>query len=702
MARKELVIAIKAIDQISAPIRQTMTAIGRLGRRAIDTSARVLRSMGGLAKSLLNIRTLFATIATAFAGGAIVRSLAGVAAELDRTAKAARALGIAVEEYSKLEFVADRAGISTDQLATAFRTAQRNVAQFVRGEGGQAARAFRDLDVSLTDANGRIREGTDLLKAILVPISQIPDEAVRTQKLVDVFGRAGAQMKNLGQDFEGVLDQAVRLGFVTENQARVAEAFQDSLTNLRRGWLIFKANVLEAIGPVLEDMVNKSAENLSRFGKSVGDFLLTVRAAFGDGKLATQARMALLQVYDNIVQVGKVLIDTGASLLGVALFAATKAAIDGMGEFIKTDLGREFTLGVTGAVIALDENLKKLGDARFVLFPRLSMAIGGLREGMMDLSRQAIGSGATIGDVAGTVAARVSDVMPAINAEIARMRDRLLELAPKFDKTGELVRTVADAMRQLGIESKDAGGNAEEAAFKIRDILPSIAQGFKTARDQAAASALQFVKLGEDIFNTMGNQISRGLGDLATGAARAKDAFRDMAKGILDDLTRLIIRMAVFNALSAAFGGGSIRAASLNNTPAGGFPSVGNGFRDAFALTGGVIQPGGHVRRFAGGGVVPGPNINRDMVPALLAPGEGVVNRRGMRNLGSGGLASINRGEGGGGFTINLYQTNNFQGGANQRNADIVGKSAVLALAQACRMNPGARDRLAGALGFAR
>lgn len=688
MARKELVIAIKAIDQISAPIRQTMTAIGRLGRRAIDTTARVLRSMGGLAKSLLNVRTLFATIATAFAGGAIVRSLAGVAAELDRTAKAARALGIAVEEYSKLEFVADRAGISADQLATAFRTAQRNVAQFVRGEGGQAARAFRDLDVTLTDANGRILEGTDLLKAILVPISQIPDEAVRTQKLVDIFGRAGAQMKNLGQDFEGVLDQAVRLGFVTENQARIAEAFQDSLTNLRRGWLTFKANVLEAIGPVLEDMVNRSAENLSRFGKSVGDFLLTVRAAFGDGKLAAQARVALLQVFDNVLEAAKAFIDTGARVLGVALFAASDAATKGLGRLIGANIARELATGLRAALVPYEVALLRFGR-----LPGLSVAFDRLKVFADELVKTAHGSGATISDVAGGISQSVKDAMPAVNAELGRLRDRLLELAPKFDKSGELVRTIADSMRQLGIETDAAGGKVEDAGFKFADIWPSISQGFKNARDDAAATALKFVQLGEDIFNTVGNRISGGLGDLATGAAKAKDAFREMAKGILDDLTRLIIRMAVFNALSAAFGGGKkIPVADLSDNPLGDFQSFA-GAGAAFARTGGVIRPGGHVRRFFAGGVVPGPNINRDMVPVLAAPGEGFVNRRGMRSLGADGLASINRGEGAGGG-VTVHMVNHFHGGFTPSMAAQAAGTLEAAMLKAINNKPAFRDQL--------
>lgn len=663
MARKELVILIKAVDQISAPIRNTMGAIGRLGRTAIDTTGRVLRSMGGLAKSVLNLKTLLGGLGVALAGGAILRSFASVSAAIDRTAKSARALGIAVEDYSKLEFVSDRAGISAEQLATAIRTAQRNVAQFVRGEGGQAARAFKDIDVSLTDANGRVKQGTDLLRAILVPLSKIPDEAVKTQKLTDIFGRAGAQMKNLSEGFEGVLAEAERLGFITANQAKIAEGFQDSITNLSRAWLIFKANVLEAIGPVLEDMVNRSARNLAKFGKLVGDALLTVRAAFGDGKVAAQARVALLQVYDNVMDGASILIDTGARTLGIMIFAATKAANEGTGKIIQMDLGRELALGVTGALVELDNAMEKLGDLRSAVFPKLSPVVKGAREIMVDVSKHAIASGATISDVAGSVATNVSRIIPAVNQELARLRDRLLELAPKFDKTGILVRTVADSMRQLGIEAEGSGDKTEKAAFKIADILPSVWLGIKGAAEAARISSLQFVKLGEDVFNVLGNQISGALTNLATGTAKAKDAFRDMAKGIIDDLTRLTIRMAIFNALSGIFApkvvdpngfqGGYEGVGRLLNTQSGPLP----------VSTGGLIRSGGHVRRFASGGVVPGPNINRDMVPALLAPGEGVVNRRGMRNLGEDRLHAINRGEGGAGVSVSMENHFHFHGG---------------------------------------
>ncbi len=695
MASKALVITIKAIDQISAPVRRTMASIGQLGRKAIDTSARVLRSMGGLAKSLLNVRNLLAGLAVAFAARALIRSITGVASALDQTAKSARSLGIAVEEYSRLEFAAERSGIAVGQLSKAIITAQRATAQFVRGEGGAAARAFKDLDVQLTDANGRVKQGTELLEAILVPIGKIQDEAVKTQKLYDIFGRTGAQFKNIGNDLANLQRDADKYGRVTESQTAVAEAFQDALTNQARAWTFFRASVLEAIGPGLTIVINKAAEQTARFGKMVGDLLLTVRAAFGDGQLAAQAKVALLQVFDNIMDMGRVLIDSAA------MFAATKSAIDGMGEFIKTDLGRELTVGFSGAIIALDDNLNKLGKARNVVInPVFSLAVAEARKAAIELTREAMSSGATIGDVAGTVAARVSEVMPAVNDEIVRMRMRLLELAPQFDKTGELVRSVADAMRLLGVETKGAGDEAEKVKFKFADIWPNIWLGIQNTAKSIEPLALQFQQLGRDVYASLGNQITAGLTAFATGTAKAKEAFRNMTQGILNDIAQLTIRMAVLNALSGIFAPKTIPAAELSGTPAGGFQSVGTGFTTAFARSGGLIRPGGHVRRFAGGGMVPGPNINRDMVPALLAPGEFVMSRRGVRAAGTERLHAMNRGEGGGGFTFNYSPTFHLNGGATKADSQRISSDLIGALADACRRHPGARDQLAASLGL--
>lgn len=65
-----------------------------------------------------------------------------------------------------------------------------------------------------------------------------------------------------------------------------------------------------------------------------------------------------------------------------------------------------------------------------------------------------------------------------------------------------------------------------------------------------------------------------------------------------------------------------------------------------FYTSSGFHVPGGTILR-QHGGIVPGPPVRRDVVPAMLTPGEGVVNLSGMRRIGGeAGLNAINSGRG--------------------------------------------------------
>ncbi|UYV13744.1 MAG: hypothetical protein NCW75_05530 [Phycisphaera sp.] len=683
MARKELVISIKAVDQISGPIRSTMNAIGRLGRKAIQTSASVLRGMGGLAKSLLSVKTLLAGVAAAFAVRGLVRSITSVATALDETAKSARALGIEVEEYSKLQFVAERSGIAVKQLATAFRTAQRNAAQYVRGEGGAAQRAFSDLGASLTDANGRIRQGTDLLNAILVPMNKIQDEAVKTQKLYDIFGRTGAQFKNIGEDMTKLLSDADRYGQISASQTRVAEVFRDSLTNLSRAWTFLRASVLEAIGPALTRTINTAAEKMADFGRLVsGVFQVFVDTANDpDTRLEIgNALSRMLGAATDIVVVG---IQAMVRTVGVVIQNSIEPLMILIRNTLGPSLGNVIIETVGEALASVWDWLGRADNpnafTKFfeglaqdtregIAFLKEELAAGGdLRKEFDDsLSAAFTKSGSQV----------VRDIDGILNDAFSRIHQiSSRDFGGVTSVIDQLVKRLREVREQISNETDTPGENWGA----------SFAAGVRQAAEAVGEVNAQFQKLGADVFNTVGNQISGGLTDLVTGAASAKDAFRDMAQGILKDLARLTIRMAVFNALAAAVGG-------FGKAPTGN-PAVGATGPAPFVKSGGIMRAGGHVRRYVRGGMVPGPNINRDMVPALLAPGEGVLNRRAVQRVGPRAVHAMNRGESiGGGITI--HQHNHFDGQVSKSTARQSTEMLMAALLDAMRRHPAFRDQV--------
>lgn len=141
---------------------------------------------------------------------------------------------------------------------------------------------------------------------------------------------------------------------------------------------------------------------------------------------------------------------------------------------------------------------------------------------------------------------------------------------------------------RLAKETKEAFGN---------DWLAGISDGMTAYSDS-------FKSMRESMSDAVTGSLGKMSDSLADFVATGKADFRGLAASILQDLSRMLIKMALFNAMKAAmsaWGGG--------------------GFRD-----------GGMVQQFSNGGAVWGAGTSTsDSIPALLSNGEFVVNAAATR-----------------------------------------------------------------------
>ncbi len=217
--------------------------------------------------------------------------------------------------------------------------------------------------------------------------------------------------------------------------------------------------------------------------------------------------------------------------------------------------------------------------------------------------------------------------------------------------------------------------------------LPSentLTAGLDLAIEDLKAKAQDVAGFAQDTFAQVAGQISTGLAsaivDVASGAKSAEEAFRSFLSSTLRMVAQLILQFLILRAISGFLGGGA--GSSFVGPPAPG------------ANRGGFIARGG-VKRYATGGFVPGPNVNADVVPALLTPGEAVLNRRAVRAMGRGRIAELNAtGQAGGGVTVVVEQTNTFGGsGAGAADAQRVKQAAREGVLEAIERSPAYRDR---------
>lgn len=193
----------------------------------------------------------------------------------------------------------------------------------------------------------------------------------------------------------------------------------------------------------------------------------------------------------------------------------------------------------------------------------------------------------------------------------------------KLDNDGRLQEQL-----RLAKETKEAFGN---------DWLAGISDGMKNYSDS-------FKSMRENMSDAVTGSLGKMSDSLADFVATGKADFRGLAVSILQDLSKMLIKMALFNAMKAAMS----------------------------AWGGGGFKDGGMVQQFSNGGAVWGAGTaTSDSIPAMLSNGEFVINAASTRRhralleainknrYASGGVVGVAPqvaalGGGTGGMTVNI------------------------------------------------
>ena len=153
----------------------------------------------------------------------------------------------------------------------------------------------------------------------------------------------------------------------------------------------------------------------------------------------------------------------------------------------------------------------------------------------------------------------------------------------KLDNDGRLQEQL-----RLAKETKEAFGN---------DWLAGISDGMRNYSDS-------FKSMRENMSDAVTGSLGKMSDSLADFVATGKADFRGLAVSILQDLSKMLIKMALFNAMKAAMS----------------------------AWGGGGFKDGGMVQQFSNGGAVWGAGTaTSDSIPAMLSNGEFVINAASTR-----------------------------------------------------------------------
>jgi hypothetical protein len=208
--------------------------------------------------------------------------------------------GLAVEQFSRLEFAAKQAGVGTDQLTSGIEKFAKSAEAAASGSGKQAE-AFAAIGVKVKDSTGHLKPMNDLLSEVADKFESYKDSAEKTALAQALFGKAGADLiPLLNEGSKGIKEYSDRLdelgGTLSEKDTAKAEEFHHKLNELQTvlGGL-WKSLVTEIL-PTLTNVASAFVDA----GKGANDFNQKSSALITGLKVIVDAGYSVYKTFADI------------------------------------------------------------------------------------------------------------------------------------------------------------------------------------------------------------------------------------------------------------------------------------------------------------------------------------------------------------------------------------------------------------------
>lgn len=208
----------------------------------------------------------------ALAGGVITGAIVGV---VKKTADMGDALndmskrtGVSVETLSSFRLACDQSGTSLEGFGKGLQKLAINMNE--ANTGNQTAiDKFKVLDVSVTDAEGKLRPLDDVMLDVAERFKTMPDGAQKSAIAFELFGKAGVELiPLLNQGRDGLLESqeaAKKLGITFSTEAAQAcDAFNDRMAEMKLGLGGAAKEIGMALMPAVTDLVKSITSTVTK------------------------------------------------------------------------------------------------------------------------------------------------------------------------------------------------------------------------------------------------------------------------------------------------------------------------------------------------------------------------------------------------------------------------------------------------------
>ena len=528
MADQNIKIAISALDQTRAAF------------------ASVNNNLSGLQNKLDKVRTALGAI---FVGAGLVNFAKNTVKLADDLQDTADRLGVTTEFLQRYRFAAQQSGVDTEKFDKGLGKLGKAIGE-ANLTGGESGKIFKQLGISITDTNGKTKPLAKIFVETQAKLSGISDSSTRAAISMKLFGKEGAQMGLMAKDgVEAMNDLAMSLeNVITEDSIKKAQLLDDQMKILG----------LTIMTPVREAFLQLTPQILA-VSNTFGSFLAMLARFVQLHPQITATAIAITALAVAIRLLGApITIFVGLILGAIAVWDQFFNKVEGK----KGALDDIFGGASNEAKVLTEAQIKLLEDG----VTPLDKALKSLEKTEQDLK-------AIQGQIGSAKYAEALQIAQRSAFGLTNELDNLYQkkklIQAAFDKDIIQLPEYTRLMKDL---------TTAQLEYKISIGEANIYDGIRAGAEEYFKSVSNNAKIAKEFVSGAFKKMEDALTGFMMGTNTAKDAFKQFATSIVQDLIRIQVQKMITQPLSQAIGGIDFSSIFSGARASGGTVTGGNAY----------------------------------------------------------------------------------------------------------------------------
>lgn len=246
------------------------------------------------------------------AAGAVTLALGGVtykAAEMaDDLNTLSKQTGISTHDLQLYAASADLVDVSVETMARSQSKLKKSMLS--ASEGGETLKYFEQLGVSVTNADGSLRDSNDVFQDTIKALGAMENETERDAIAMAIFGKSANELNPLiedgGETYAKVAKMMEEYGLepVSQEELDKANEFKDQLDTIKLLFLqaaqIIGTKIAGYLVPIMDKIVEKVAKFAEWLGGLNGEVLTKIMAVAGAVALLSPALIILGKIISGV------------------------------------------------------------------------------------------------------------------------------------------------------------------------------------------------------------------------------------------------------------------------------------------------------------------------------------------------------------------------------------------------------------------